>query len=64
MEVHIGEKFEVSTKVIARKTLEAFWITAKKKPKINRTEECVAISNEMAPFLDDDKSSQKIWRPN
>ena len=34
---------------IARKTLEAFWI-ASRNPKINRKEECVAVTNELAPF--------------
>ncbi|EYC18662.1 hypothetical protein Y032_0026g1298 [Ancylostoma ceylanicum] len=35
--------------ISARKTLEAFWIFAK-SPKMNRKDECIAITNELAPF--------------
>ena len=35
--------------LLARKTLEAFWINAK-NPKMNRKEECIAITNELAPY--------------
>uniref|UniRef100_A0A7I4YL30 C2H2-type domain-containing protein n=1 Tax=Haemonchus contortus TaxID=6289 RepID=A0A7I4YL30_HAECO len=55
---HAGVSFDVSvsilaleTEIAARKTLEAFWITAK-EPLMNRKEECVAITRELAPFLD------------
>ena len=34
---------------VARKTLEAFWI-ASKTPKINRKEECIAVTTELAPY--------------
>ena len=37
--------------IVARKTLEAFWITAK-NPKINRKEECLSITSELAAFQD------------
>ncbi|VDP11834.1 unnamed protein product [Heligmosomoides polygyrus] len=36
--------------VSARKTLEAFWI-ASRNPKINRRDECVAVTQELAPFV-------------
>ncbi|XGW13724.1 hypothetical protein V3C99_000216 [Haemonchus contortus] len=55
---HAGLSFDVSvsilaleTEIAARKTLEAFWITVK-EPLMNRKEECVAITRELAPFLD------------
>lgn len=58
MEVHSSEKIEVSIKTPARKTktsvlqtLDAFWITAE-NPNINRSEQCVATTNELVPFLD------------
>ena len=35
--------------ILARKTLEAFWINAK-NPKMNRKEECIAITKELAPY--------------
>ena len=35
--------------IIARRTLEAFWITAK-SPKMNRKDECIAITNELALY--------------
>ncbi|EYB89763.1 hypothetical protein Y032_0228g2885 [Ancylostoma ceylanicum] len=35
--------------VIARRTLEAFWITAK-SPKMNRKDECIAITKELALY--------------
>ncbi|KAK6751288.1 hypothetical protein RB195_002958 [Necator americanus] len=37
--------------VLARKTLEAFYITAK-SPIMNRKEECIAVTNELAPYQD------------
>ncbi|XGW03988.1 hypothetical protein V3C99_015267 [Haemonchus contortus] len=37
--------------ISARKTLEALWIAAK-NPTINRKDECVAITRELAPFAD------------
>uniref|UniRef100_A0A7I4Y5W9 Reverse transcriptase domain-containing protein n=1 Tax=Haemonchus contortus TaxID=6289 RepID=A0A7I4Y5W9_HAECO len=55
---HAGASFGVSVSILAlepeiaaRKTLEALWITAK-EPLMNRKEECVAITRELAPFLD------------
>ncbi|EYC34569.1 hypothetical protein Y032_0001g473 [Ancylostoma ceylanicum] len=36
---------------LARKTLEAFWIMAR-NPKINRKDECIAVTNELAPYQD------------
>ncbi|EYC19370.1 hypothetical protein Y032_0024g1045 [Ancylostoma ceylanicum] len=56
MQSHDNVEFEVSVTILsyepdilARKTLEAFWIAAK-SPKMNRKEECIAITNELAPF--------------
>ena len=53
---HGNMRFEVAVTILsrepdiaARRTLEAFWIMAK-APKINRREECVAITTELAPF--------------
>ena len=37
--------------IAARKTLEALWISAKDS-KMNRKEECVVITRELAPFSD------------
>ena len=37
--------------IAARKTLEAFWISAR-DPKINRKDECIAITSELAPALE------------
>ncbi|KAK6736167.1 hypothetical protein RB195_019066 [Necator americanus] len=37
--------------VLARKTLEAFYITTK-SPIMNRKEECIAVTNELAPYKD------------
>ncbi|VDO25024.1 unnamed protein product [Heligmosomoides polygyrus] len=37
--------------VTARRTLEAFWIAAR-NPKINRKEECIAVTQELAPYVD------------
>ncbi|KAK6764997.1 hypothetical protein RB195_025075 [Necator americanus] len=37
--------------IIARRTLEAFWINAK-GPKMNRKEECLAVTNELALYQD------------
>ncbi|XGW16426.1 hypothetical protein V3C99_001696, partial [Haemonchus contortus] len=55
---HGGVEFEVSVRILmrepttsARKTLEAFWIRAK-DPQINRKDECLAITSELAPFID------------
>ncbi|EYB85941.1 hypothetical protein Y032_0287g1426 [Ancylostoma ceylanicum] len=36
-------------KIIARKTLRAFWITAK-GPKMSRKDECIAITKELALY--------------
>ena len=53
---HNNLSFEVKATIlsyerdtIARKTLEAFWIMAR-NPKINRKDECLAITNELAAF--------------
>ena len=35
----------------ARRTLRAFWIAAR-TPKMNRKEESIAVTNELAPFAD------------
>uniref|UniRef100_A0A7I4XWM4 Reverse transcriptase domain-containing protein n=1 Tax=Haemonchus contortus TaxID=6289 RepID=A0A7I4XWM4_HAECO len=55
---HEDIEFGVSIRVLmrepttsARKILEAFWINAKNL-KMNRKEECLAVTNELAPFLD------------
>ncbi|EYB98482.1 hypothetical protein Y032_0131g1649 [Ancylostoma ceylanicum] len=37
--------------IVARRTLEAFWITAR-NPKMNRKEECIAVTNELALYQD------------
>ncbi|KAK6762751.1 hypothetical protein RB195_023456 [Necator americanus] len=37
--------------IVARRTLEAFWINAK-SPKVNRKEECLAVPNELALYQD------------
>ncbi|KAK6745366.1 hypothetical protein RB195_011851 [Necator americanus] len=37
------------SEIIARRTLEAFWITAK-SPKMNKKDECIAITNELSPY--------------
>ena len=57
VEVHGGVDFAVKVRILtyeseisARKTLEAFWIHSK-SPKINRKEECLAVTNELAPYL-------------
>ena len=57
-QVHDNSEFGITVEILsqelrtsARKTLEAFWITAK-SPKMNRKDECLAITNELAPFLD------------
>ncbi|EYC09624.1 hypothetical protein Y032_0059g2968 [Ancylostoma ceylanicum] len=54
---HDGVNFEVSVKILARepqtsarKALEALWIHAK-SPKMNRKEECLSITRELAPYL-------------
>ncbi|KAK6745356.1 hypothetical protein RB195_011843 [Necator americanus] len=36
---------------VARRTLEAFWLNAK-SPKMNRKEECIAVTNELALYQD------------
>ena len=53
---HENQLFETSvtilsreTEVVARKTLEAFWITSK-NPKMNRKDECIAVTNELALY--------------
>ena len=55
---HGGTVFEVTVTILARepeisarRTLEALWIAAK-TPKINRKDECVAVTRELAPFVD------------
>ena len=49
-EVQIGVKIlTYEPELLARKTLEAFWINAK-CPKMNRKEECLAVTNELAPY--------------
>ena len=54
---HNGDDFGVKVVILAhepktsaRKTLEAFWITAK-DPKINRKEEYVVITRDLVPYL-------------
>ena len=37
------------SEILARKTLEAFWIAAK-NPNLNRKDECIDITNELAPY--------------
>ncbi|VDL73220.1 unnamed protein product [Nippostrongylus brasiliensis] len=39
------------TEIAARRTLEALWIAAR-SPRINRKDECVAVTQELAPFVD------------
>ncbi|WKY07103.1 hypothetical protein Q1695_006925 [Nippostrongylus brasiliensis] len=39
------------TEIAARRTLEALWIAAR-SPGINRKDECVAVTQELAPFVD------------
>ena len=58
--VHGNSQIEVGATILsrepetlARKTLEALWIAAK-YPKMNRKEECIAITNELAPY-------QSLW---
>ncbi|EYC29522.1 hypothetical protein Y032_0006g3016 [Ancylostoma ceylanicum] len=55
---HDGANFDVNVKILAqepetsaRKTLEALWIQAK-NPKMNRKEECLSITRELAPYLE------------
>ncbi|VDL65011.1 unnamed protein product [Nippostrongylus brasiliensis] len=55
---HEGLPIEVAVSILARepdvaarRTLEAFWIAAR-APKINRKEECIAVTQELAPFAD------------
>ncbi|KAK6745282.1 hypothetical protein RB195_011792 [Necator americanus] len=54
---HNGEDFVVKITILARepsiaarKALEAFWIHSK-SPKMNRKEECLSITRELAPYL-------------
>ncbi|KAJ1359872.1 hypothetical protein KIN20_038414 [Parelaphostrongylus tenuis] len=54
---HNGADFDVKVTVLAqesktstRKTLEAFWIHSK-GPKMNRKEECLVITGDLAPYL-------------
>ena len=58
MQYHRDAEFEVSVSILAqeseisaRKTIEAFWIIAS-DPKMNKKDECVAITSELAPFRD------------
>ncbi|KAK6741517.1 hypothetical protein RB195_009399 [Necator americanus] len=37
--------------ITARRTLEAFWITTK-SPKMNKKDECIAITNELSVYQD------------
>ncbi|KAK6737845.1 hypothetical protein RB195_020135 [Necator americanus] len=39
------------SEITARRTLETFWITAK-SPKMNKKDECIAITNELSPYQD------------
>ncbi|EYC07296.1 hypothetical protein Y032_0071g578 [Ancylostoma ceylanicum] len=54
---HGGEDFDVActilaqeTEITARKTMEAFWISVR-NPKMNNRNECLAITNELLPFV-------------
>ncbi|VDO75972.1 unnamed protein product [Heligmosomoides polygyrus] len=54
---HAGAMLQVSVSLLAResdisarKTLEALWITAR-NPQVNRKEECLAVTQELAPFV-------------
>ncbi|EYC42711.1 hypothetical protein Y032_0521g2875 [Ancylostoma ceylanicum] len=54
---HGGADFGVKVSILAheqqisaRKSLEAFWIHAK-NPKMNRKEECLSITRELAPYI-------------
>ena len=55
---HGGLSFQVAVTILARepdvsarKTLEALWIAAK-TPQINRKDECVSVTQDLAPFVD------------
>ena len=55
---HSGADFEVSVSIMAqesntaaRKSLEAFLINIR-TPKMNRKDECLAITNELIPYLE------------
>ncbi|VDP44783.1 unnamed protein product [Heligmosomoides polygyrus] len=55
---HAGAMLQVSVSILAResdisarKTLEALWITAR-NPQVNRKEECLAVTQELAPFVE------------
>ncbi|KAK6740014.1 hypothetical protein RB195_008467 [Necator americanus] len=55
---HPNSEVEVEVRILsyeseitARRTLEAFWITAK-SPKMNKKDECIAITNELSPYQD------------
>ncbi|VDP14364.1 unnamed protein product [Heligmosomoides polygyrus] len=55
---HHGAMFQVSVSILAResdisarRTLEALWIAAK-NPQVNRKDECIAITQELAPFVE------------
>ncbi|VDP55764.1 unnamed protein product [Heligmosomoides polygyrus] len=57
VDCHGGAMLQVAVTILAResdvsarKTLEAFWI-ASRNPKINRRDECVAETQELAPFV-------------
>ncbi|KAJ1368444.1 hypothetical protein KIN20_029573 [Parelaphostrongylus tenuis] len=54
---HNNKDFDVTVTILAqesktstRKTLEAFWINAQ-NPEMNRKDECVTITRDLAPFL-------------
>ena len=55
---HAGLSYQVAVTILARepdvsarRTLEALWIAAK-TPQINRKDECIAVTQELAPFVD------------
>ena len=54
---HGGGDFDIKVRILAqdaktstRKILEAFWINAK-NPQLNRREECLDITRDLAPYL-------------
>lgn len=56
--IHGGAVFEVAVTILARErdisartTLEVLWIAARNL-KINRKDECIAVTQELAPFVD------------
>ena len=55
---HNGTEFDITVSILSReaevagrKTLEACWILSR-NPQMNRKDECTAITNELAPFLE------------